>query len=83
MSLMNPDSPAEFTASEILSPQTWVARDKRAPLGLDITCTKIAVDFQNLTRPQLETTLRDNLELLRDAAGCDAAFVAMLKEPSW
>ncbi len=80
MSLMNPDSPAEFTASEILSPQTWVARDKRAPLGLDITCTKIAVDFQNLTRPQLETTLRENLELLRDAAGCDATFIAMLGE---
>jgi len=78
---MNPDSPAEFTASEILAPQTWVGRDKRAPLGLDITCTKIAVDFQNLTRAQLETTLRDNLELLRDAAGCDATFVAMLNEP--
>ncbi len=80
-SVANPDSTAEFTASDLLSPQTWSTAERRAPLGLDITCTKIAVDFQNLARNSLETTLRESLELLRAASGCDAAFVALLRAP--
>jgi diguanylate cyclase (GGDEF)-like protein/PAS domain S-box-containing protein len=81
LSVLNPDSHADFTASEVLAPQTWASPEKRAPLGLDITCTKIAVDFQNLTRTGLDTTLRECLELLRSATGCDASFVAMLGAP--
>lgn len=78
-SAANLDSAAEFTASDVLAPQTWASHERRAPLGLDITCTKIAVDFQGLARGTLEATLREDLELLRVASGCDAAFIAMLR----
>jgi hypothetical protein len=53
----------------------------RAGLGLDITCTKIAVDFQNLTRGGLDTTLRECLELLRSATGCDVASWRCWRRP--
>ncbi len=77
MATVKPDLPS-FTASDVLSPQVWAARDRRAHVGLDITCTKIAVDFQSLSAGELETTLRSGLELLREAAQCDAALLAML-----
>ena len=73
--LTDPDP--EFTASDILSPQAWSARGPRRALGLDVTCTKIAVDFQNLTPQNVDACLRENLELLREASGCDAAFALM------
>lgn len=73
--LTDPDP--EFTASDILSPQVWSARGPRRALGLDVTCTKIAVDFQNLTPQNVDACLRENLELLREASGCDAAFALM------
>ncbi len=78
MPAKNDPSP-DFTASDILSPQAWAGRGRR-PLGLDVTCTKIAIDFQNLTRQNAEPCLRENLELLREAAGCETAFVVRLEE---
>ncbi len=44
------DSADDFTASDILSPQLWTRRNPRPVLGLDVTCTKIAVDFQSHDR---------------------------------
>lgn len=73
------DPSLDFTASDILSPQAWSGRARR-PLGLDVTCTKIAIDFQNLTQQSAEPCLRENLELLREAAGCETAFIARLSE---
>jgi diguanylate cyclase (GGDEF)-like protein/PAS domain S-box-containing protein len=73
------DPSPDFTASDILSPQAWSGRARR-PLGLDVTCTKIAIDFQNLTQQSAEPCLRENLELLREAAGCETAFIARLSE---
>ena len=41
---------ADLTASDILSPQTWPRRGQIRPsVGLDVICTKIAVDFQGMT----------------------------------
>ncbi|MEO7775706.1 MAG: EAL domain-containing protein [Steroidobacteraceae bacterium] len=69
----------EFTASEILSPGFWTtARAERPALGLDVTCTKIAVDFQNLSREGVAVCIRTCLESLREATGADATFVALL-----
>lgn len=73
------DPSPDFTASDVLSPQAWAGRGRR-PLGLDVTCTKIAIDFQNLTQQNAEPCLRENLELLREAAGCETAFVVRLAE---
>jgi hypothetical protein len=38
---------------------------------MDVVCTKIAVDFQNMRREGVEECLKRNLELLRGASGAD------------
>ena len=76
MQPVSPDRAGDYTASEILSPQTWASRPARASFGLDITCTKLAVDFQGLTREKQSLCIQQSLEMLRDATGCDAAFLA-------
>ena len=72
------DKPSEFTASDILASGVWSARGARPALGLDVTCTKIAVDLQNMQRETLAPVVARSLEALREATVCDAAFVAML-----
>ena len=73
MSSLPPDKPAEFTASDILSADAWTGRAPRPVLGLDVACTKIAVDFQNMRKDQIDETIRRNLELLREVAESEAA----------
>src|ERR1700750_1912509 len=77
MSTLPPDKTSEFTASDILSADAWNGRTARPALGMDVACTKIAVDFQNMRRPAVEDTLRKNLELLREATNSDCAFAAV------
>src|SRR5882724_9852247 len=77
MSTLPPDKTSEFTASDILSADAWNGRTPKPVLGLDVACTKIAVDFQNLRRPAVDETIRRNLELLREAIQCDYAFAAV------
>jgi diguanylate cyclase (GGDEF)-like protein/PAS domain S-box-containing protein len=64
----------DLTASDILSPQTWPRRGLKAPAGLDVICTKIAVDFQTMTAATTLDTIIVNLELLREATHVDTAF---------
>ncbi len=45
-----PDKPADFTASDILAADAWTGRTPKPVLGMDVVCTKIAVDFQNMRR---------------------------------
>ena len=75
MSILPPDKPAEFTASDILSADAWSGRAPKPVLGIDVACTKIAVDFQNMRREMVDECVRRNLELLRDATGSDCAFL--------
>lgn len=77
---LTPDRTTEFTASEILSPQVWATRHQRPHFGLDVTCTKIAVDFQNMRRETVAAVVGSSLEMLRDASQCDCAFVLTLDE---
>src|ERR1700689_3965202 len=65
---------ADLTASDILSPHTWPRRGLKAPAGLDVICTKIAVDFQTMTAATALDTIIVNLELLREATRVDTAF---------
>ncbi len=74
----NPDRPGDFTASDVLSPQFWNKTAPRPSLGLEITCTKIAVDFQNLLPGRADEVIRQSLDALRDVTGCDTAFLANL-----
>jgi diguanylate cyclase (GGDEF)-like protein/PAS domain S-box-containing protein len=76
MAVANPDRPGDLTASDVLSSQFWDKTAPRPSLGLEITCTKIAVDFQNLLPGRVDEVIRQSLEALRDASGCDTAFVA-------
>jgi diguanylate cyclase (GGDEF)-like protein/PAS domain S-box-containing protein len=43
-------------------------------VGLDVICTKIAVDFQTMTAATAADCIYANLELLRDATRTDTAF---------
>jgi diguanylate cyclase (GGDEF)-like protein/PAS domain S-box-containing protein len=65
---------ADLTASDVLSPQTWPRRGIRPAVGLDVICTKIAVDFQTMTAATAAECICTNLELLREATRTDVAF---------
>jgi diguanylate cyclase (GGDEF)-like protein/PAS domain S-box-containing protein len=69
---------AEFTASDILSSKLWQPTSERPPLGIDLACTKIAVDFQNITAGNADSVIRQSLEILREAINIDAVFLALL-----
>src|SRR5580692_6984813 len=64
----------DLTASDILSPQTWPKRGNRPAVGLDVICTKIAVDFQAMSAANALEVIATNLELLRDTTHTDTAF---------
>jgi diguanylate cyclase (GGDEF)-like protein/PAS domain S-box-containing protein len=66
----------DLTASDILSPQTWPKQrgGLRPLLGLDVICTKIAVDFQSMTAENALGTIVAKMESLREAARVDTAF---------
>src|ERR1700730_10973699 len=65
---------ADLTASDVLSPKTWPKRGIRPLVGLDVICTKIAVDFQSMTAVTALEIIGANLELLRESTRTDAAF---------
>ncbi len=65
---------ADLSASDILSPQRWPKRGIRPTAGLDVICTKIAVDFQSMTATTAPEVIGANLELLREATRADTAF---------
>ena len=72
------ESLPEFTASDVLSTKLWQPRAERPPLGIDLACTKIAVDFQNITASNADAVIRQSLDILREATGTDAVFLALL-----
>jgi len=46
--------------------------------GLDLTCTKVAVDFQGISLNNAEARITSGLQSLTDVCGADAVFVALL-----
>src|SRR5271169_5160461 len=64
----------DLTKSDVLSPRTWTRRGLRPAVGLDVICTKIAVDFQSMTAATAVECISANLELLREATRTDTAF---------
>jgi diguanylate cyclase (GGDEF)-like protein/PAS domain S-box-containing protein len=69
-----PENP-DLTASDVFSTGVWSARGGKQALGVDIACTKISVDLQNMRRGQIEPCIRESLNSLRDSCGVDTAFV--------
>ena len=53
-----PGTPADFTASDVLAPQFWMGKAERPAPGIDVACTKIAVDLQNLRREAADECIR-------------------------
>ncbi|MGE0030868.1 MAG: EAL domain-containing protein [Steroidobacteraceae bacterium] len=72
------DKLPEFTASDVLSSKLWQPRADRPPLGIDLACTKVAVDFQNISAGNADAVIRQSLEILREAINTDAVFLALL-----
>ena len=70
-----PEHPGDLTASDVFSTGVWSARGGKPTLGVDIACTKIAVDLQNIRRGSIEACINDSLASLRDSSGVDTAFV--------
>src|SRR6516164_3011450 len=73
-----PETPAELTASDVLASDIWTGRAPPPVLGLDVGCTKIAVDFQNLRRPTADECIHRNLERLAELTASDCAFLALI-----
>jgi diguanylate cyclase (GGDEF)-like protein/PAS domain S-box-containing protein len=69
-----PGTITDLSASDVLSPQFWSGRAERPGPGMDVGCTKIAVDLQNMTRENADDCIRRSLESFRDSISADAAF---------
>jgi diguanylate cyclase (GGDEF)-like protein/PAS domain S-box-containing protein len=78
MSKVPPAAATGFTASDVLAQGFWTGNSDRPVPGVDVACTKIAVDFQNLTRDSADRYLQSGMELLRTSTSADAAFAAFL-----
>jgi diguanylate cyclase (GGDEF)-like protein/PAS domain S-box-containing protein len=78
MSSITPIKTPDFTATDVLAPNFWAGRTEKAGPGIDVACTKIAVDLQNQTRENSEACIRQSLAALREAAGTDVVFFASL-----
>jgi diguanylate cyclase (GGDEF)-like protein/PAS domain S-box-containing protein len=74
MSSIRPVNQVDHTASDVLAVQSWSGRAG----GIDVACTKAAVDLQNLTPRNRVACIEASLATLREVAGADAAFLAML-----
>src|SRR5687768_8074663 len=48
--------------------------------GLDLTCTKVAVDFQGITRDTAEQRIAAGLQSLTEACGADSVAVLRLDD---
>src|SRR5689334_7633049 len=71
-----PDDPGDSGA---FNGPFWSSR-KGVGLGLDVECTKAAVDLQSLSERTSEMVISTALETLRRATGADVAFLAQLDE---
>src|SRR5215207_9684759 len=71
-----PDDPGDSGA---FTGQFWSSR-KGAGLGLDVECTKAAVDLQSLSERTSEVVISTALETLRRATGADIAFLTLLDD---
>ncbi|HTY48497.1 MAG TPA: PAS domain S-box protein, partial [Steroidobacteraceae bacterium] len=78
MSSVPPESIRDFTASDLLSADVWSGRLPPAVVGIDVGCTKLAVDLTNLDRGSADATIEASLAQLAELAHCDCAFIAYL-----
>jgi hypothetical protein len=75
-----PDSSVEFTASDVLSTDAWSGKSPPTVVGIDVACTKISVDLQNLQRGSADATIQRSLQNLVNLTISDCAFLAFIGE---
>jgi len=62
------------SAPDILPSQAWPKRATRVSVGIDVICTKIAVDLSSMTDATALQVTAASLELLREYTRTDTAF---------
>jgi diguanylate cyclase (GGDEF)-like protein/PAS domain S-box-containing protein len=70
-------SPADIGTTDIFA-SPFSAGRPGSGLGLDVECTKSAVDLQNMAAATSEGVIRASLDTLRRATAADGAFLALL-----
>ncbi len=78
MSSLPPETPAALTASDILSSDAWTGRPNPTAFGIDVECTKIAVDLQNLRQDSASESIQRSLDRVAELTASDCAFVALI-----
>ncbi len=78
MSSLPPETPAALTASDILSSDVWTGRPNPTALGIDVECTKIAVDLQNLRQDSASECIQRSLDVIVELTASDCVFVALI-----
>lgn len=79
MSSPRPAKPVDPTATDVFASTHWEAR-RDVVLGLDMECTKAAVDLQNFSANTRDAIVAAGLETLRRSAGAEVAFLALLDD---
>jgi len=72
------DAAEEASQPSIDRPERRFGRSKQP--GLDLICTKVAVDFQSISLNNAEERINAGLQSLTEVCGADAVFVALLNE---
>ena len=65
--------PDVSTLTDVFDNPSWLA-SKGAVLGLDVDCTKAAVDLQNLRQPGADEVIAAALETLRCTGLCSGSY---------
>ena len=73
-----PGTISDLSASDVLAPQFWAGKTERPAPGIELACSRIAIELQNLDRDSADDCILRSLESFRDAASADAAFAAVL-----
>ena len=68
------DPAAESTIQRLIR----TAAKRPGEPGLDLICTKVAVDLQSITPSNAAERIKGGMQSLTDASGADSVFVALL-----
>ena len=69
---------AEKSAESTIQRLIRTAAKRPGEPGLDLICTKVAVDLQSITPGNAAERIKSGMQSLTDASGADSVFVALL-----
>ncbi len=71
--------PLDTVSAQAPAPMRLESRGSRGP-GLDLVCTKVAVDLQGVSATNARERIRGGMQSLTDACGADSVFIALFDE---